>query len=230
VVESGKVNYTPAENYNGPDEFTYTVSDGNGGTDTATVSITVNSVSDAPVAEDDSATTPEDTAVTIDVLANDTDADGGTMTIESVTQPANGTVTITGGGSGLTYEPDPNYCNGGSPTDDFTYKLNGGSEAKVSVTVTCVEDDPVAVNDTKTVAEDDPATTIDVLANDTDVDGGSKTIDSVTQPTNGTVVITNGGSDLTYEPDADYCNSNRAPTPTPSPTPSAQGARVPPFR
>jgi VCBS repeat-containing protein len=207
VVASGKVNYTPNANYNGPDSFSYTVSDGNGGTDTATVSITVTSVDDAPVAEDDSATTPEDTAVSIDVLANDTDGgDGGTMTIESVTQPQNGTVTITGGGSGLTYEPDENYCNDGSPTDDFTYTLNGGSEAKVSVTVTCVEDDPVAVNDNKTVAEDDPATTIDVLANDTDPDGGTMTIESVTQPQNGTVEITNNGSDLTYKPNADYCN------------------------
>ena len=70
---------------------------------------------------DDSQTVEEDSgATTIDVLANDDDIDGGTKTIASVTQPANGTVAITGGGSGLTYEPDENYCNGGSPTDDFT--------------------------------------------------------------------------------------------------------------
>jgi hypothetical protein len=81
----------------------------------------------------------------------------------------------------------------------------------VAVTVTCVDDDPVAVDDTKTVVEDDLATTIDVLANDTDVDGGTKTIESVTQPANGTVAITNNGSDLTYTPDADYCNENGQP-------------------
>ena len=76
----------------------------------------------------------------IDVLANDTDADGGPMTIASASDPANGTVVvITGGGHGLTYQPDPNYCNAGRP-DTFTYTLNGGSTATVSVTVTCVDD------------------------------------------------------------------------------------------
>ena len=90
------------------------------------------------------------------MLANDTDVDGGPMTIDSVTQPANGTVVITGGGTGLTYEPDPNYCNDppGTTPDTFTYTLNGGSTATVSVTVTCVDDAPVAVDDSATVAED----------------------------------------------------------------------------
>ena len=94
-----------------------------------------------------------------------------------------------------------------APPDTFTYTLApGGSTATVSVTVTCVDDPPVAVDDSATVVEDAAATTIDVLANDTDVDGGPIAVDSVTQPTNGTVVITNGGAGLTYEPDADYCN------------------------
>src|SRR5215204_2451043 len=147
---------------------------------------------DPPVAVGDSKTVGEDSsATTINVLTNDTDADGGTKTIASVTQPANGTVEITNNGNDLTYKPNADYCNGGSPTDDFTYTLNGGSTATVAVTVTCVDDNPVSVDDTKTVAEDDPATTIDVLANDTDPDGGTKTIASVTQPANGTVEITN---------------------------------------
>ena len=83
-------------------------------------------------------------------------------------------MVITGGGTGLTYQPDPNYCNspaGGTP-DTFTYTLNGGSTATVTVTVTCVDDPPVAVDDAATVAEDAAATAIDVLANDTDLDGG----------------------------------------------------------
>ena len=144
------------------------------------------------------------------MLANDTDIDGGPKTIASVTQPANGTVVITGGGTGLTYQPDADYCNDpAGPTDTFTYTLNGGSTATVSVTVTCVDDHPVAVDDTATVAEDSGATAIDVLANDTDLDGGPKTIASVTQPANGTVVITGGGTGLTYQPDADYCNDRQ---------------------
>ena len=144
-------------------------------------------------------------ATAVDVLANDTDVDGGPMSVASVTQPANGTVAITGGGTGLTYEPDADYCNsqpGGSP-DTFTYTLNGGDTATVSVTVTCVDDAPVAVNDSRRWPRTPAPTAIDVLANDTDVDGGPKSVASVTQPANGTVVITGGGTGLTYEPDAE---------------------------
>jgi VCBS repeat-containing protein len=159
------------------DAFTYTIDDGFPATDTATVTITVTGVDDAPAAQDDLATlTEDDPATAIPVLANDIDPDGGTILIASVTQPANGAVVITGGlpGTGLTYEPSPGFCNDGVPTDDFTYTLTpGGSVATVRVTVTCVDDPPVAVDDTKTVDEDDPATTITVLGNDTDLDGGT---------------------------------------------------------
>ena len=65
------------------------------------------------------------------MLANDTDVDGGPKTITAVTQPADGTAAITGGGTGLTYQPDGGACG----TDDFTYTLNGGSTATVTVTV-----------------------------------------------------------------------------------------------
>ena len=73
----------------------------------------------------------------------------------------------------------------------------------MSVTVTCVDDAPVAVDDSATVGEDSGASAIDVLANDTDVDAGPRSVDSVTQPANGSVVITGGGTGLTYEPDAE---------------------------
>jgi VCBS repeat-containing protein len=190
------------------DTFTYTL---NGGSE-ATVSVEVECVDDAPVAVADSSSVEEDSGATaIDVLANDTDVDGGPKTIESVTQPANGTVEITGDGTGLTYKPDAEYCDE-AEGDSFTYTLNGGSEGTVAVEVKCVEEPPVAVKDTKTVKEDSGATAIDVLANDTDVDGGAKSIESVTQPSNGTVVITGGGTGLTYAPDASYCDEAEADT------------------
>ena len=88
-------------------------------------------------------------------------------------------MVITGGGTGLTYQPERQLLQqpAGTTPDDFTYTLNGGSTATVSVTVTCVDDAPVAVDDAATVAEDVAAPrAIDVLANDTDVDGGPKTI------------------------------------------------------
>ena len=165
----------------------------------------------SPVAVGDSATVAEDAAATaIPVLANDTDSDGGApKSVASVTQPAHGAVAITGGGSGVSYEPDPDYCNAGGASDDFAYKLSpGGDVAVVEVTVTCADDAPVAVGDSAMVAEDAAATAIAVLANDTDVDGGAaKSVASVTQPAHGEVVVTGGGTGLTYRPDAGYCNA-----------------------
>src|SRR5215211_11866 len=167
-----------------------------------------------PTAVDDSATVGEDSgASAIDVLVNDTDPDGGPKTISSASDPANGTVVLTGGppATGLTYQPDPNYCNNppGTTPDTFTYTLNGGSTATVSVTVTCVDDPPTAVDDSATVAEDSGASAIDVLVNDTNPDGGPKTISSASDPANGTVVLTGGppATGLTYQPDPNYCNN-----------------------
>ena len=81
VNANNTVTYTPAANYFGPDSFTYTISDGRGGTASATVSITVSPVNDAPVANDDSATTTQDTAGTVAVLANDSDPDSDPLTV-----------------------------------------------------------------------------------------------------------------------------------------------------
>ncbi|MDQ3726037.1 MAG: Ig-like domain-containing protein, partial [Actinomycetota bacterium] len=210
------VSYSPDANYcNEPpgtelESFEYTLNTGSGPTgSTATVTVKVSCIDDAPVAVNDTKTVKEDAEATaIDVLANDTDIDAGPKSIESVTQPANGTVVITGGGTSLTYKPDADYCNdlfAGVP-DSFEYTLNGGAKGSVSVKVECIDDAPVAVNDTKTVKEDASATAIDVLANDTDIDGGPKSIESVTQPANGTVEITGGGTGLSYQPDANYCD------------------------
>ncbi|MCW5851736.1 MAG: hypothetical protein KIT87_16810, partial [Anaerolineae bacterium] len=122
------------------------------GGSTATVSVTVTCVDDPPVAVNDSATVTEDSGANpLPVLSNDTDVDGGPKSIASVTQPANGVVVITGGGTGLTYAPNANFCNNppGTTLETFTYTLTpGGSSATVTVTVTCVNDPPVADNDT----------------------------------------------------------------------------------
>ena len=200
------VTYTPNPDANGSDSFTFRVNDGGGNSAPATVSITITAVDDAPVAVGDSATVAEDSGATaVDVLANDTDVDGGPISVSSVTQPANGTVVITNAGADLTYQPVANFCG----SDSFTYSVSpGGSTATVSVTVTCVDDPPVAVGDSATVAEDSGATAVGVLANDTDVDGGPISVSSVTQPANGTVVITNAGADLTYQPVANFCGSD----------------------
>jgi hypothetical protein len=101
-----------------------------------------------PSAADDVATMPEDSGPRdILVLTNDPDPDGGPKSIASASQPANGSVQVTGGGTGLTYKPDPDYCNAPpGTTDDFTYTLApGGSTASVAVTVTCENDAPSVV-------------------------------------------------------------------------------------
>ena len=203
--------YTPNASFSGADSFTFTVSDGINTSAAATVGITVNAVNDPPTAANDAATVTEDSGATaINVLANDTDPDGGPISINAVTQPANGAVVITGGGTGLTYQPNADYCNDppSATLDPFTYSLTpGGSTATVTVTVTCVDDPPTAANDAATVTEDSGASAINVLANDTDPDGGPISITSVTQPANGTVFITGGGTGLTYQPNADYCTA-----------------------
>jgi VCBS repeat-containing protein len=116
------------------DSFTYMVSDGYSGNDTATVTVTVNGLNDPPVAVNDSAVTKKDTPVIIDVLSNDSDPDvGDILTVDSVTQGANGSVS--NNGSYATYTP----ATGFNGTDSFSYTVsdgNGGTDtATVSVTV-----------------------------------------------------------------------------------------------
>ena len=203
----GTITYTPDLHFNGTDTFTYTITDGQGGTDTATVTVSVVPVNDAPVANPDSDTTPEDTPTTIPVLANDTDIEGDTLTVALVTQPANGTVVINGDGT-VTYTPDPNF-NG---TDTFTYRVcDDGTpvacdEGTVTVTVTPQNDPPIAVDDLDATDEDAPVT-VAVLTNDSDPDGDPLTITSVSDPANGSVVI-NGDGTVTYTPDANYTGTD----------------------
>jgi N-acetylneuraminic acid mutarotase len=136
---NGTITYTPNVNYNGPDSFDYTINDGHGHTDTATVNVIVTAVNDAPVAHNDAATVDEDSSVVISVLSNDSDIDvGDTLSITFVTVPANGTADSNG--THITYTPDADY-NG---ADSFDYTIsdgNGGTDtATVNVTVDPVSD------------------------------------------------------------------------------------------
>jgi hypothetical protein len=193
--------YTPDTDYTGSDQFSYTISDGNGGIDSATVYVTVTPSNDPPVANDDSANVLEDSGSNqIDVLANDNDADGDNLTITSVTIPSHGSASTDG--SYVYYTPDANY-NG---ADQFNYTVSdgqGGTDtATVSVTVTPVNDPPVAVDDYVSVSEDSSNNLIDVIANDNDVDGDSLTIVSVTIPGNGSA--STNGLYVFYTPDPNF--------------------------
>ena len=203
----GSFTYTPDLDFNGSDSFTYIISDNDGAMATATVTIEVTAVNDAPVAADDpGVTTPEDTEVRIDVAANDTDVDGNLdpTTVEVVSGPSNGTVVNNGDGS-ITYTPNQDYVG----EDEFTYQicdLDGLCDtAIVSITVTPVNDAPVAADDPGVTTPEDTEVRIDVAANDTDVDGNldPTTVEVVSGPSNGTVV-NNGDGTITYTPNQDY--------------------------
>jgi hypothetical protein len=132
------VSYTPTGNYCGADSFSYTITGGS----SATVSVTVTCVDDGPaVANDDSTTVAEDSGTTtIAVLGNDTaDPDDGSLAVTAASAASNGATAFTA--SGVSYTPNANYCG----SDSFTYTINGGDTATVSVTVTCVNDAPTAV-------------------------------------------------------------------------------------
>ncbi|HCD5200933.1 TPA: tandem-95 repeat protein, partial [Vibrio parahaemolyticus] len=152
VNNDGTVTYIPDDNYVGKDTFTYVVTSG-GVSESTTVEVNVTPVNDAPVAKDDIATTQEDTAVTIDVLPNDTDVDGDTLSIQSASVPeAQGKVEIVEGK--LVFTPAENF-NGDA---EITYTVTDGQltdEAKVAVTVNPVNDAPtIKVDAVESITED----------------------------------------------------------------------------
>ncbi|EJG0454650.1 tandem-95 repeat protein, partial [Vibrio parahaemolyticus] len=152
VNPDGSVTYTPNDNYVGKDTFTYVVTSG-GVSESTAVEVNVTPVNDAPVAKDDIATTQEDTAVTIDVLSNDTDVDGDKLSSQSATVPeAQGKVEIVDGK--LVFTPAENF-NGHA---EITYTVTDGQltdEAKVTVTVNPVNDAPtIKVDAVESITED----------------------------------------------------------------------------
>ena len=172
----GSFTYTPDANFNGTDSFTYQANDGTADSNVATVTHHGRPRSTTRRWPATTATrTDEDTPLTVaapGVLGNDTDVDGDALTAVLVSGPANGTLTLNADGS-FTYTPDANF-NG---TDSFTYKASDGTAdsnvATVTITVTPVNDAPVAGDDSYSTDEDTPLTVAapGVLANDTDVDG-----------------------------------------------------------
>lgn len=163
---------------------------------TSSVTIPTNN---PPVAEDDAVEIFEDASSIIYVLANDYDVDGDPLFVDSVTQPAYGSVT--NNYASVSYTPRADF-NG---IDTFTYVAADGrggfDDATVIVDVKPVNDPPDAFDDTAGTVHDTPVD-IDVLGNDQDIDGDSLMVDSVTQPSNGSVV--NNGVNVTYTPAGGY--------------------------
>ncbi|SEJ90245.1 VCBS repeat-containing protein, partial [Pseudomonas linyingensis] len=192
--------YTPNGNFNGSDSFTVTVSDGQGGTDTVPVNVTVTPVNDAPVTGDDAVSATEDVPFSsvIDLDANDTDLDGDSLSVIAGTfaTAQGGTLVLAADGS-YTYTPAANFHG----TDSVAYTVTDGSLSDVgtlTITVSPANDAPVAVDDSITVTEDTPfSSVIDLDANDTDLDGDSLSVIA------GTFATAQGGS-ITLAADGSY--------------------------
>lgn len=187
--------YTPDSDFHGSDLFTYSVSDGNGGSDFASVTITVTSVNDDPVATGAAVVTDEDNAVAIALTASDVDGDLLTFTYG----PA-GDGTVGGDGPNVVYTPNPNWFG----TDGFGFTVddgNGGTaSAMVSILVQSVNDAPVATGGTVTTAEDTP---VSFSLGATDVEGDDLTFSVVTAPADGSLTCDPAGA-CTFEPDAGF--------------------------
>jgi len=203
AILNNAVTYTPAVGFSGTDSFSYTVSDNNGGTDTASVSVTVTAANAAPTAADDAAVTQQATVVNIPVLANDSDPEGDTLAVSIVTGPANGFATIVVGTT-INYEPAPLF----SGVDSIVYSIddgNGGTDTatvSISVTAVVVNQPPVAADDAAVTDEDFPVQ-IAVLSNDTDADNDPLTLGTFVQPLNGSVAADAAGV-VTYTPVAGF--------------------------
>ncbi|WP_407268158.1 Ig-like domain-containing protein [Tenacibaculum maritimum] len=205
------VTYTPDADFNGTDSFDYTVCDNASPANCTTSTVNV-SVGATPDSQNDTANTTEDTPVTVDIYGNDNDipTEGSLVT----TNPANGTVTIDNGGTPndpsddvVTYTPDADF-NG---TDSFDYTVCDNASPANCTTSTVnvsVGATPDSQNDTANTTEDTPVI-VAIYTNDSNIptDG----VLNITNPTNGTVTIDNGGTPndpsddvVTYTPDADF--------------------------
>ncbi|MBE3696383.1 tandem-95 repeat protein, partial [Vibrio parahaemolyticus] len=205
-IENGIATISPTADWNGSETLTFTATDPSGESVSQPVNFTVAPVADIVA---DKATVVEDTSTVINVLGNDTfEGADKVVSLDAENSPKNGTVIVNSDGT-VTYTPDDNYVG----EDAFTYIVTSGGVSEsttVEVNVTPVNDAPVAKNDISTTQED-TAVTIDVLSNDTDVDGDKLSIQSATVPeaqgkveiVDGKLVFTpaenfNGDAEITY--------------------------------
>ncbi|EIA1554940.1 tandem-95 repeat protein, partial [Vibrio parahaemolyticus] len=186
----GTWTFTPQIDDDTEVSFTFDIIDDEDLVVSGSANLDILPINDAPNAKNDVITTEEDTAVTIDVLVNDSDVEGDVLSIQSASVPSEqGSVDIVDGK--LVFTPAENF--NGEAT--ITYIVTDGDltdEANVTVTVTPVNDSPVAVDDTVSTQED-TVVTIDVLPNDSDVDGDKLSIQSASvSKEQGTVEVVDG--------------------------------------
>ena len=196
---SASVTYTPAAGYSGSDTFTYMLSDGVN-TVTGTINFTITGTNQAPNAVDDSVVVQKNTALTFNPRTNDSDSDGGTLSIIGVSSAAHGTPTYTA--ASVTYSPTTGY----SGADSFTYTLSDGQGGTDAATVSVVVNaPPAAVTDTKSTLVG-TALTFDPRTNDSDADGGTLSVTGVSTPSHGAANFTS--TSVTYTPTTGYSGAD----------------------
>ncbi len=203
---NGAFTYTPDANFHGSDTFGFRVSDGNGGHDDATATITITPVNDAPVCNNGTSSTNEDTPVTDNVDCSDVDGDSLAYSVTGA--PTHGSVHFNGGTESFTYTPTAGYHG----SDSFGFTADDGDltdSGTQTVTIASVNDPPVATGDAQSTLEDTTLVvpTPGVLANDSDPDGDILSAVLVADVTHGTLSLSSNGR-FTYTPDADYNGSD----------------------
>ena len=212
----GSFTYIPDLNFNGIDSFIYQITDGNGGTAQASVTIDIAALNDVPeiivskvftILEDGNLIKLVGDADSL--LSGATDADGDNLAINStpISTVNNGSLTLNANGA-FSYTPSLNF-NG---TDSFTYEVvdgNGGStQGNVTLTVSAVNDLPIAIADAYSINEDIvlnilASDTNNLLNNDSDVDGDSLTVSLVSSTSNGSLVLNSNGA-FSYTPNLNF--------------------------
>ena len=193
----GTYTYTPNLNFNGTDQFSVVVSDGQGGTAVSIVTIAIIAVNDPPTVPDYAFTTQEDASITGAVVG--TDVDGNPLTYVLQAQASNGIAVVNANGT-FTYTPNPNF-NG---TDVFTVLVSDGQGgtaiSTITINVLAVNDPPVTGNLSFTINED---TLLSNRVTAVDPDGDALTFSLQNPPTNGVVVVNVDGT-FTYTPKENF--------------------------